>query len=142
MTKQEVKYCEEALKSISELEENWNFYGAKPFKSEFLSQVEKIFLRLNYKPDKILPTGRESIQLEYYRYSNSSREIYLEFEIYENKFGVLKVIGNDYIQAIEFTRSLDIYSHNDLIWLCDIINILVEVTFEKDKKFCDVKGQF
>ena len=139
MTKQELTYCEEALRFISELDENWNLYGAKPFKPEFLSQVEKIFPRLNYRPDKILPTGRQTIQLEYYLYSNSKKENYLEFEIYENKLGILKVIGDNYAKAIEFVKCLDIYSHNDFVWLCDIVNILVEVTFGKDKKFCDVK---
>ena len=139
MTKQELKYCEETLRLISELEENWNLYDAKPFKPEFLAQVEKIFPRLNYKPDKILPTGRQTVQLEYYLYSNTTREIYLEFEIYENKLGILKIIGDNYTKAIEFARCLDIYSHNDLVWLCDIINILVEVTFGKDKKSYDVK---
>ena len=139
MTKQELNYCEEALRIISELDENWNLYGAKPFKPEFLTQIGKIFPRLNYRPDKILPTGRQTVQLEYYLYPNSNREIYLEFEIYENKLGILKMIGDSYAKAIEFVQCLNIYSHNDLVWLCDIINILVEVTFGKNKKPCDTK---
>lgn len=71
------------LHSFSFLEENWNFYGAKPFQKELINRVKSIINLLEIQP-QVFPTGRDSIQLEFERGGD-----YLEFEIFSD--GVISI---------------------------------------------------
>ena len=75
--KQEIKTI---FKDISNLEDNWNQYGATPFNSTFVSHIQDIVLSFKNKPDDITPTGRESIQIEY----GYKEDLYLELNFYQN----------------------------------------------------------
>ncbi|MBN2092634.1 hypothetical protein JW964_23640 [candidate division KSB1 bacterium] len=78
----------ETLKSFLELEENWNYYGAKPFKQELINKCINLVRssKLKYQPD-IFPTGRESIQFEYEEEDGR----YLEIEIYDDRISYLYI---------------------------------------------------
>ena len=66
------------LEGFRNLPNNWNTYGAGAFENEFVERVAGLLSSLDYQP-KIFPTGRNSIQLEYYNDAD-----YLEFEINNN----------------------------------------------------------
>ena len=67
------------LEEIKSLKHNWNGYGAKPFSTSMISQIEKIIRNLSKQPE-IYPTAQSSIQLEY----NNENGDYLEFEIFDD----------------------------------------------------------
>ena len=72
-----------SLKRITEIRnlgENWNGYGAEPFSTSFLFQLENFIRSLSKQPD-IYPTAQSSIQLEYYNDNGD----YLEFEFFTNE---------------------------------------------------------
>jgi len=73
------------------LKENWDGYMGLPFLSEHIEKVKDIIIKLPTQP-KIFPTSRGSIQLEY-----EEEELYLEFEIYEDKTSTLLMDGDNMI---------------------------------------------
>lgn len=54
------------LKYISQLNPGWNGYEAEPFDEGLIQYVVSIIEKLDYQP-KIFPTGRGSVQIEYYK---------------------------------------------------------------------------
>jgi hypothetical protein len=68
------------LHKISLLEANWNTYGAKPFSTDIIAKTTGLIFQLS-KPPMIFPTGRNSIQLEFY-----NNDKYLEIEIFETSY--------------------------------------------------------
>jgi hypothetical protein len=77
------------LDYFSGLKENWDREMGLPFSNEHIEKVKDIIIKLPTQP-KIFPTGRGSIQLEY-----EEEDLYLEFEIYEDKTSILLMEGND-----------------------------------------------
>ena len=67
------------LNDILSLTKNWNGYGAEPFSEKHVDFVSDLIDRMPCRPD-VFPTGRKSIQLEFY-----NENAYLEFEIFENE---------------------------------------------------------
>lgn len=74
--------------SIIELKENWNGYGADPFKKDFVEQCRTVVKGLNREPF-VAPTANNSIQIEY-----EDKNGYLEIELFENKANVFKMSPN------------------------------------------------
>ncbi len=72
--------CYEQLVSISQLKDNWNDNGAKPFSKGLLEKTKDILDSLSYEVE-LFPTAKNTIQLE----CNNKDGDYLEFEIYEDK---------------------------------------------------------
>lgn len=66
------------LEEIGALKENWNGNGASAFSEELISRAKELVCGLSKQPI-ILPTGRDSIQMEY---ENEDGD-YLEFELFE-----------------------------------------------------------
>ena len=67
------------LEEIEELEDDWNGNGASSFSPKLVSMARELVYTLSIQPI-ILPTGRDSIQMEY---ENACGD-YLEFELFEN----------------------------------------------------------
>ena len=84
------------LGEISQLQEDWDGYGAKPFEKALINKCVYIINKLRYQPE-IYPTGRQSIQFQFELADRS----YLEFEIYKDRTLCLIVPKRDYTKAIE-----------------------------------------
>lgn len=67
------------LKTIKNLSANWNGYNAEPIDSKIVEMVSSLISKLAYQP-KIFPTGRNSIQIEYF----ISEENFLEIEVFDD----------------------------------------------------------
>lgn len=63
---------------ISDLEENWNGYGAKPFTKEHVNITKLFYMQLK-RGFQVFPTAADSIQFEY-----EDENEYIEFEVYDN----------------------------------------------------------
>lgn len=72
------------IDEISQLEDNWNGYGAEKFSVDFIERVRGIVTQLYFQPD-IYPTAENSIQFEY----ENSKGDYLEFELFD--VGVINI---------------------------------------------------
>ena len=90
------------LDAISQLQDNWNGYGAKKISPALVMIGRQIIEKISYQPNNIIPTGRDSIQFEY-EFTDKS---YLEFEIYLDKVGILFVPKRDYDNSISRTIEL------------------------------------
>ncbi|MCL2095378.1 MAG: hypothetical protein FWH10_00570, partial [Oscillospiraceae bacterium] len=75
------------IQEYSKLKENWDFEGAQPFSKELIALALDKILGLNIQP-KVFPTVCECIQFEYEKPNGD----YLEFEIYEKKIEVFRII--------------------------------------------------
>ena len=78
------------LHEYSQLEENWDLEGAKPFAKELINLAWEIILKVGIQPE-VFPTMRESIQLEYEKDNGD----YLEFEIYEDRIEIFEIISEN-----------------------------------------------
>lgn len=86
----------ERLNEIRTLEKDWNGYGAEPIPENIINQCEKIVKLLDVQLE-LFPTGRETIQFEY----EFKDQTYLEFEIFEDKVGILLVPKREYSNGID-----------------------------------------
>lgn len=75
------------LKKISELENNWNNNGAKPFSKQLINTCKEIVDALPESPF-IAPTAADSIQMEYEKENGD----YLELNVFENKIETFQII--------------------------------------------------
>ena len=108
------------LFSLTELKENWDGEGAKPFSEALIRRVVEILTTLDKVPE-IYPTGRDSIQLEYHKITSPVSMDYLEFEFFEN--GDLKLFrlfenGEDetrYIFDSEVNIEVELFYQNNFI---------------------------
>lgn len=75
------------LKTISELEDNWNDNGAKHFEKSLLVQCYVILTTLERFPPEIFPVADGSVQFEFEKDDGS----YLEFDIFENEVSEYRV---------------------------------------------------
>ena len=74
------------LSNLSRLEANWNSYGAEPINPSIIDKIEDLLPELDFQP-KIFPTGRGTIQIEYFK----DDENQIEIEISENENFMYKV---------------------------------------------------
>lgn len=54
------------LRNFKDLQVNWNGYGAEPIPQAVIDKTEEIIVDLDYQP-QIFPTGRGTIQIEYFK---------------------------------------------------------------------------
>lgn len=81
------------LKQISQLESGWNGYEAEPFDESFIRYVVSIIEKLDYQP-KIFPTGRGSVQIEYYK-----NELNLiEVEIFKEELALFQIKNGEEVE--------------------------------------------
>lgn len=78
------------LKTISELEDNWNDNGAKQFEKSLLAQCFIILSVLEKFPPEVFPVADRSIQMEY----DGDDDSYLQFRIYEDDIREFCVLSN------------------------------------------------
>ncbi len=95
------------LERIKNLTENWNGYNAEPIDSEIVDKVNFLISKLEYQP-KIFPTGRNSIQIEYF----ISEDNLLEIEVSNNSSSYYLVNENN---EIEEEEEIDFRNIPDLI---------------------------
>ena len=67
---------QQKLQAISELEDNWDGYGASKISSDVIFKTKEILKSL-YKQPEFFPTGAGTIQMEY----ETDDGDYLEFQI-------------------------------------------------------------
>lgn len=80
------------LLSYADLEKGWNGYGAKKISPAVIKRTKSLLLSLEFQP-KIFPTGRGSVQVEYYKDDSNL----IEIEIFYNRYSVYSVDnGNEY----------------------------------------------
>ena len=74
------------IHSFSKLENNWMGYGGEPISKEVIEKSIKAIneLDIDTLPDSVVPTGRNSIQLEW-----NQNDAYMEMEIFEDKVSML-----------------------------------------------------
>lgn len=84
VTRQDQKEVRAIFKNILDLKNNWNQYNADSFDQAFVYEVQKQVLHLQYKPDYIVPTANDSIQVEYSCEGYCDLGIYLELEFLKN----------------------------------------------------------
>lgn len=101
------------LKEISELEENWDGYGAEPIKKEIINQTNDIIDFLDESvPDFNIVPNVHGIQLEWEN-DPKALEIYIE----DDGLSYLQVVGKEMKDWIE-TGFSDINKINKLLeWL-------------------------
>lgn len=101
----------EKLKSIKNLEYDWDGYEAESMNPEIYNNASKLIEKIIIPP-RVFPTANGTIQFEYHKKNNDDE--YLEFEIFNNKIEVLFMRSdNDYM---EYTYSInDIDKINNLI---------------------------
>lgn len=79
------------LKMISQLDFNWNLYGAEPINTNLIDIMRNLIYELEYQP-QIFPTACNSIQFEY----DNPKGDYLEFElINDDEIKIFKLDSND-----------------------------------------------
>lgn len=93
------------LNQILQLKDNWDNYGAKPFKEGFVNEIRNIIIELNVKAN-VFPLSNERIQLAF----KDKNGNYMEMNfMYDNKtIEVLEVINgkesSDYIEEYNMTK--------------------------------------
>lgn len=92
----------EKLKSIKNLEYDWDGYEAEPMNPEIYNNASKLIEKIIIPP-RVFPTGNGSIQFEYHKKNNDDE--YLEFEIFNNKIEVLFMSSDDNYN--EYTCNID-----------------------------------
>ena len=91
------------LESFLEFEEDWNLYGAKPYKKSLIDKCIYLLNKITKQPESIQPTGRQSIL---FCYSKEDKSI-LIFEIHENTVICCIIPQKDFSKGKEFEiRSL------------------------------------
>jgi len=78
MVEDKIMANNQKLDMISQLEPNWNGYGAEPIPSSAIDSMRDILGALTYQPE-IFPTASPGIQFEY----DNKNGDYLEFELFD-----------------------------------------------------------
>lgn len=89
--------CEKLVK-FSKFADNWDGYNAVKFTQNIITKVKNVIENLNYQPN-IFPTGRGSIQLEYYKDDDNFLEIEVSNSLSANLF--YSVNGKEEEQIID-----------------------------------------
>ena len=93
------------LLSFRALDKNWNGNGADPFTDKLLQKASEAIVKLSsvWQPS-IFPTGRDSVQFEFF---NGEDGGYLEIELYEDMLGIFYKYPNGDTGEYETTFSID-----------------------------------
>jgi len=78
------------LNNFSELEANWNGYDGLPIGENIINKTEAIISTLNFQP-LIFPTGRGTIQLDYFKDNDNL----IEIEIFTDSQFMYKIVDGD-----------------------------------------------
>ncbi len=81
-----LKSNKKRLLHLKNLKSNWNGYNGKPINNDIIEQAECLLTNLDYQPS-IFPTGRGTIQIEYFKDEDNE----LEIEIFSNEIFMYKV---------------------------------------------------
>lgn len=106
--------CLNDLADIEKLEVNWNGYNAMPIPIDVINQAKHILSLIPPErkyPDRVLPTARETIHIEWEYFDSSGRKdrsIYFEIEVYADKYTILLVQGDYYLDAVEITLPIQV----------------------------------
>lgn len=94
------------LSHLSKLEPNWNGYDGLPIDQKVVDQALELLSMLEYQP-KIFPTGRGTIQIEYFRDDQNQ----IEFELFlDNAFMVKVENGSEVEEELGYEEIPDIVS--------------------------------
>ncbi|MEX2567939.1 MAG: hypothetical protein WD431_18475 [Cyclobacteriaceae bacterium] len=86
------------LKNLRNLKSNWNGYGGEPIDQAVIIKTEELISNLDFQP-QIFPTGRGSIQIEYFKNDDNL----IEIEISKDELFVYKVEeGEDFEGNMNF----------------------------------------
>lgn len=103
------------LGEIESLQSNWNGNGADAFSKEIISKARELICSLSIQPI-ILPTGRDSIQMEY----ENQKGDYLELELFED--GRLKMFSYTH-DGVSETKDISCSSANKAV--CDFYGRII-----------------
>lgn len=92
----------EKLKSIKNLDYDWDGYEAEPMNPEIYNNASKLIEKVIIPP-RVFPTANGTIQFEYHKKENDDE--YLEFEIFNDKIVVLSMRSDDNYN--EYTCNID-----------------------------------
>ena len=96
------------INSMRKLEKDWNGYGAEAFSDNLCDKVIDIINRLEdiNLPRLVVPTGRNSIQMEW---EESESNGYLEIEVFEDRIGMYREYD---IQSSEIDDEIKTFSNH------------------------------
>ncbi|MCH6199594.1 hypothetical protein MMU07_08390 [Aquiflexum sp. LQ15W] len=83
---EKLKLNKQTLFHLKNLKSNWNGYNSKPINEEVIQITEDIISQLDYQP-KLFPTGRGTIQIEFFKDENNL----LEIEVFEKELFMYKI---------------------------------------------------
>lgn len=93
-----LKHNKRVLRNLANLKSNWNRYGGEPIDQEVIDKTEKMLSDLDYQP-QIFPTGRGTLQIEYFK----NEDNLIEIEISNNEVFVYRIHnGEDFEGSVEF----------------------------------------
>lgn len=81
------------LSNFKNLSSNWNEYNSEPIKLKIIEKTEKLISHLEFQP-QIFPTGRGTIQIEYFKNDKN----FIEIEISEEEQFLYKVQDGEDIE--------------------------------------------
>jgi len=103
---EKLKLNKQTLIHLKNLKSNWNGYNSKPINEEVIQITEDIISQLDYQP-KVFPTGRGTIQIEFFKDQNNQ----LEIEIFEKELFMYKIENGEEIEStINFKDLLKVIS--------------------------------
>lgn len=87
------------LEEISNLELGWDGYDAKPFSEAVLNNTVTVLSNIGFQDNTlgIYPTGRDSIQIEYYPKTECDSDAGVEFEIFDTHAEYSAVRGGEWV---------------------------------------------
>ncbi len=97
-----LKVNKRLLDNYKNLKSNWNGYRGEPINNVIIKKVESLIINLEFQP-KLFPTGRGTIQMEYYLDDKSL----IEIEVFEDEFFLYKEEnGSEYEVSIKDNQTL------------------------------------
>jgi len=93
-----LKHNKRVLRNLANLKSNWNGYGGETISQDVIDKTEKMPSDLDYQP-QVFPTGRETIQIEYFKNDDNL----IEIEISSEEIFVYKAQnGEEFEGSVEF----------------------------------------
>lgn len=74
-----LKLNKRTLFNLRNLQHNWNGYNAEPINNDIIDKTERLISMIHFQP-QIFPTGRGTIQIEYY----NNDDDFMEIEIFDD----------------------------------------------------------
>ncbi|TRX45785.1 hypothetical protein FNH22_31415 [Fulvivirga sp. M361] len=99
-----LKHNKRVLRNLANLKSNWNGYGGESIDQDVIEKTEKMLSDLDYQP-QIFPTGRGTIQIEYFKNDDNL----IEIEISNEEIFVYKAQnGEEFEGSVEFDKLSEI----------------------------------